>query len=124
MLNHFCHVELQTTNMAKAAEFYRTLFHWRIEQSIPGQGYWMIWAEDGRDLGSLKKVDKIDNTGTLVYVHVEHIDETIRRSAKLGGTAVKWCTPLENPEWGSIGILQTEDGYQLGLWSKEGQTPK
>ncbi len=119
MLNHFCHVELQTTNLPKAATFYLSVFGWRVEQSKPGLGYWMIWTKEGHDLGSLKPVDKIVNTDALNYVYVEHIDETIRKSAKNGGTAVMWRTQLDQPEWGSIGVLQTEDGFKLGLWSKE-----
>lgn len=119
MLNHFCHVELQAINLPKAAQFYSDLFGWTVEQSKPGLGYWMIWTKEGHDVGSVKQVDKIENTIALNYVHVEHIDEIIRRSAKNGGKAIMWRTQLQDPAWGSIGVLETEDGFRLGLWSKE-----
>jgi hypothetical protein len=119
MENHFCHVELQTTNPAKASDLYLELFGWKVEQSQPGLGYWMIKTKNGHDIGSVKRVEKIVNTDAINYVHVEEIDATIRHSAKFGAKAIMWKTPLENPEWGNIGMFETEDGFRIGLWSKE-----
>ena len=119
MLNHFCHVELQALNLPKAAAFYSSIFGWIIEQSKPGLGYWMIKTKDGHEIGSVKQMDKITNSGAMAYVHVENIDSTIRHSAKNGGKALMWRAQLEEPAWGSLGVLETEEGYKIGLWSKE-----
>ena len=119
MLNHFCHVELQTLNLPKAAEFYSDLFGWKVEQSQPGLGYWMITTKEGHAIGSIKKVSAIVNTEALNYVHVDDMDALIRRSGRLGGKGVMWKTQLEKPEWGCIGVLETEEGFRLGLWSKD-----
>ena len=120
MLYHFCHVELQALNLPKAAALYADLFGWIVEQSKPGLGYWMIKTKSGIDIGSVKQMDKITNSGALAYVQVEYVDAVIKRAAKHGGKAFMWKTMLADPAWGNIGVLETEEGFRLGLWSKEG----
>jgi hypothetical protein len=122
MLNHFCHVELQTTEPEKAAELYKLLFGWKVERSLPGLDYWMIKTREGHDVGSVKVVAKIQNTGALNYVHVQGIDSTFRKGETLGAKVKQSRRPLANPEWGCVGVLETADGFLLGLWSKEGCT--
>ena len=42
MANPFCHVELASTDIAKAKTFYSTLFDWKISDSDMGGG--MIYS--------------------------------------------------------------------------------
>jgi predicted enzyme related to lactoylglutathione lyase len=41
MANPFVHVELMTTDVAKAKKFYTGLFDWKLEE-IPGMDYTII----------------------------------------------------------------------------------
>jgi hypothetical protein len=41
MANPFVHVELQSNDLARAMEFYRNLFGWKLEDA-PGMEYTMI----------------------------------------------------------------------------------
>src|SRR5215470_5429225 len=49
MANPFVHVELQTTDLKKARDFYSKLFDWKLEDSqVPGFGtYTMIGVGEG-----------------------------------------------------------------------------
>jgi predicted enzyme related to lactoylglutathione lyase len=46
MANPFVHVELQTTDVEKAKDFYNRLFDWQLED-IPGMEYTMIKVDEG-----------------------------------------------------------------------------
>lgn len=46
MANSFIHVELLTTDLAKAKDFYKRLFDWQLED-IPGMDYTIIKVEEG-----------------------------------------------------------------------------
>ena len=53
MSNPFCHVELNTTDVAKAKTFYSKLFDWKLEE-MPGGDYTMIRVGEGTGGGMMK----------------------------------------------------------------------
>src|SRR5258708_19386173 len=56
MPNPFCHVELNTTDLPKAKDFYKKLFDWKLEDmDSPGGGYTMIRVGEGTGGGMMKK---------------------------------------------------------------------
>ena len=52
MANPFVHVELMTTDVVKAKEFYSGLFDWKLED-IPGMDYTMINVGEGTGGGMM-----------------------------------------------------------------------
>lgn len=55
MANPFVHVELMTTDVAKAKDFYGKLFDWKLED-IPGMDYTIINVGEGTGGGMMKTV--------------------------------------------------------------------
>src|SRR5439155_27137808 len=53
--NPFCHVDLNTTDVKKAKDFYSKLFDWKLEDMpSPGGDYTMISVGEGTDGGMMK----------------------------------------------------------------------
>ena len=53
MPNPFCHVELNTTDLKKAKDFYSQLFNWKLED-MPDGSYTMIRVGEGTGGGMMK----------------------------------------------------------------------
>ena len=51
--NPFCHVELNTTDLPKAKDFYKKLFDWKLED-MPDGSYTMIRVGEGTGGGMMK----------------------------------------------------------------------
>jgi predicted enzyme related to lactoylglutathione lyase len=117
-MNGFCHVELPSLDLEKATVFYSSLFGWQMFP-IPGGEYVVFNVGDKAVGGGVQKVDKIVNTPKVLnYVEVEDIEACLTKAKGLGAKIVQQKQPLGDASWGYTGILETSDGYRLGLWSK------
>jgi len=117
-MNGFCHIELPTTDLDRASRFYSELFGWSFSP-IPGLEYQIFNAPGGAIGGGVQKVQKVPaNPGYHSYVEVEDIDAVLKKAESLGGKIVQPKQPLPDASWGATGVLETEDGFQLGLWAK------
>ena len=114
MTNHFCHIEISSTDLKGAEEFYGKLFSWKIKPAEDFPGYSVF--ETGKDPGGgLQKVDKVNpGEGVLVYVQVDDVDATLSKAKELGGTIVKEKTEI--PQIGWFGLLKDLDGNPLGVF--------
>ncbi|MCB9367248.1 MAG: VOC family protein [Calditrichaeota bacterium] len=115
-MHSFCHIELVTTNLAQAAEFYTKLFGWTCAPMM--EGYWMIDLGDPDGVsGGLVLADTIVDNGGQNYVEVGDIDATLSKANSLGAKTVQEKRPL--PEnMGFIAMIELQDGYKLGLFSR------
>jgi uncharacterized protein len=117
-MNGFCHIELPTLDPEKATAFYSSLFGWQMFP-LPGGEYVVFNAGERAVGGGIQKVDKIVNTPKVLnYVEVEDIESCLTKAKSLGAKIIQPKKPLPDASWGCSGILETSDGYQLGLWSK------
>ena len=73
MANPFVHVELNTTDPAKAKDFYGKLFAWKLEdmQMGPDLTYTMIDPGEGTGGGLLKQLAPGAPSAWLAYVDVD-----------------------------------------------------
>jgi predicted enzyme related to lactoylglutathione lyase len=123
MANPFVHVELQTKDIAKAKNFYGSLFGWKLED-IPlpdGQGtYTMINVGEGTGGGMYANSDPKVPPHWLAYVGVDDIEEMTAKAKELGATVVQDVMEVSDYGWMSVFIDPT--GAALALWkSKEKQ---
>ena len=116
MANPFVHVELNTTDVAKAKAFYSGLFDWQLEDMAMGPSgtYTMIRPGDGTGGGILKHPMPGAPSSWLAYVQVDDIAAATRKAKALGATIVKDVT--EVPEAGWLSIIIDPTGATLGLW--------
>ena len=116
MDNPFCHVELASTDVAKAKTFYSTLFNWKITDSDMGGGmvYSTFKAEGGPGGGMMQHPVPGAPSAWLPYVLVDDIKAATEKASSLGATVMRDTQEVPNMGWFSIIIDPA--GAALGLW--------
>ena len=113
MANPFVHVELATTDVAKAKAFYSSLFDWKLED-IPGMDYTFINVSDGTGGGIMKTVQPDSPSCWMAYVLVDDVAVATEKARNLGATICKDVTEIPGKGWFSIFTDPT--GATLALW--------
>jgi predicted enzyme related to lactoylglutathione lyase len=113
MPNPFCHVELNTTDVQKAKEFYGKLFSWKLED-MPGGEYTMIGVGEGTGGGMMKNPIPGAPSFWLTYVLVDDIQAATKKAKSLGGTVMKDVTQI--PNYGEFSVIVDPTGAHFALW--------
>ncbi len=116
MANPFVHVELQTSDLKKARDFYGRLFDWKLEESgVPGFGsYTMIGVGEGTGGGMMASPAPGAPSYWVAYVNVDDIASSTRKARELGAKVVVDVTPVG--DMGKMSIIVDPTGATLGLW--------
>jgi uncharacterized protein len=115
--NPFCHVELNTTDVKKAKDFYTKLFDWKLEDvpaPTPDGAYTMIKVGEGTGGGLMKNPIPGAPSFWLSYVLVDDIDASTKKAKSLGATVMKDVTEVMCAGW--LSIITDPTGAPLGLW--------
>jgi uncharacterized protein len=110
--NPFCHVELNTTDLPKAKDFYKKLFDWKLED-MPGD-YTMIRVGEGTGGGMMKNPVPGAPSFWLAYVLVDNIQASTKKAESLGANVMKDVTEI--PEFGWFSVLADPTGAHFALW--------
>jgi len=111
--NPFCHVELNTTDLKKAKDFYSQLFNWKLED-MPDGSYTMIRVGEGTGGGMMKNPVPGAPSFWLSYVLVDDIQAATKKAKTLGGTVMREVTEI--PGYGSFSVLADPTGAHFALW--------
>jgi uncharacterized protein len=114
MANPFVHLELNTPDLAKAKEFYGSLFGWTFWDSQMGDsGIYSTFKPDKDPGGGITSMGP--NHGWLAYVGVDDINASTEKAKSLGATIhmgpveipnVGWMTVMADPTGCTIAIFQ------------------
>jgi hypothetical protein len=113
MANPFVHVELMTSDVAKAKEFYTGLFEWQLEE-IPGIEYTLIKVGEGTGGGMMKTVQPDSPSYWMAYVLVDDVAVATGKALTLGATICKEVTEI--PGYGWFSVITDPTGAPLALW--------
>jgi predicted enzyme related to lactoylglutathione lyase len=113
MPNPFCHVELNTTDVTKAKDFYSKLFDWKLED-MPDGNYTMIKVGEGTGGGMMKNPVPSAPSFWLAYVLVDDIQAATKKAKSLGATVMHDVTPVM--DYGEFSVLQDPTGAHFALW--------
>lgn len=117
MANPFVHVELQTHELAKAKNFYSSLFGWTL-QDVPAPegdaGYTMIDVGTGTGGGMFAAPDAAAPARWLAYVGVDDIAASTRKARELGATVLQDVT--EVGDYGRMSVIADPTGAVLAMW--------
>lgn len=113
MANPFVHVELNTTDPAKAKTFYGKLFDWKLEDT-PDGSYTMINVGKGTGGGIMKHPVTGAGSAWLTYVEVDDIGAATAKAKSLGASVMKDVTEVMGMGW--ISVIVDPTGAALGLW--------
>ena len=115
MGNPFVHVELNTTDVAKAKGFYGKLFDWKLEDvPMPDGVYTLIDVAKGTGGGLMKHPVPGAPSSWLAYVQVDDIGAATKKAQSLGATIKKDVTEVMGMGW--LSIIADPTGATLGLW--------
>jgi predicted enzyme related to lactoylglutathione lyase len=119
MANPFVHVELSSTDVGKAKQFYGQLFDWKMEDMpMPGgHAYTLIGVGDGTGGGMMQQMMPGAPSMWLAYVLVDDIKASTSKAQSLGARLVKEVTPVTDMGWFSI--IADPTGAMLGLWQSK-----
>jgi uncharacterized protein len=121
MANPFVHVELNTTDTAKAKAFYGKLFDWKMEDMDMGPAgtYTMINPGEGTGGGLWKNPLPGAPSLWLAYAIVDDVKAATAKAKSLGASVMKDVT--EVPSMGWYSIIADPTGAHLGLWQATGK---
>jgi predicted enzyme related to lactoylglutathione lyase len=116
MANPFVHVELQTTDLKKARDFYSKLFDWKLEDAqVPGFGtYTMIGVGEGTGGGMMASPQPGIPSFWLSYVDVSDVASATKKAKDLGAKVLVENQPVA--DMGKFSIITDPTGATLGLW--------
>ena len=116
MGNPFVHVELATSDVAKAKSFYQSLFDWQLSDIDMGGGmsYTMINVGEGTGGGMMKHPVPGAPSAWLAYALVDDVRAATAKAQSLGAKVMRDVT--EVPNAGSFSIIIDPTGAALGLW--------
>jgi predicted enzyme related to lactoylglutathione lyase len=116
--NAFVHVELNTTDVAKAKGFYGKLFEWTLEDTKMGENgdldYTMIRVGKCTGGGMMKQLIPGAGSAWLPYVEVSDIKVSTKKAQSLGAKVMKDVTEITDMGW--LSIIVDPAGAMLGLW--------
>ncbi len=123
---NFSWFELVTSDQNAAKEFYSKLFGWEISDNPMGPDMvYTTMKKDGKSVGALYGMDKAQLERGVpphwnVYISSDNADDTTKKSASLGGTAL--MEPFDVMEFGRMSMIQDPTGAVFGIWQSKQHT--
>ncbi len=107
------HIDIPVSDLAKAGEFYSTLFGWRIAE-VPGYEGYPMWQAPNRISGGGLAPREEGFTQPRSYVEVDSIDDTVALAAANGATVALSKRPISDTSWWAV--IVDPDGNHIGLY--------
>ena len=116
MANPFVHVELHTSDIKRAKEFYSKLFDWKLEDApMPGGGsYTLIQVGNGTGGGMTMNQAPGTPPHWLSYVGVDDVRASTKKAKDLGAKVV--VDVMEVGEYGTMSVIADPTGATLAMW--------
>lgn len=110
-----CWIDLQTSDVARGAEFYRSLFGWDRQDLGPEAGGYGFFLKNGKMVAG---VGPLMSEGAPIawstHVCVSSADESAAKARAAGGTVV--AEPMDVMAAGRMAFVIDPTGAAVGLW--------
>lgn len=116
-------IDLASSDLDRALEFYGAVFGWTFESAGPEYGGYVNAFIDGRPVAGLMANDPQWNApdGWTTYLHTADVRATIADASASGAVAcVEPAEPMEIKDKGWMGMLSDPAGAFFGLWQPAG----
>ena len=114
MSNPFCHVELMTSDVSGALEFYKGLFGWKINAAPGPMPYHFIDTGKEPEGGVMGLPEPGVPVTWMVYIQVDDLEASVSKVKELGGNVLKDI--MEIPDYGWMAVVSDPQGGVFGLW--------
>jgi uncharacterized protein len=117
MGNPFTYLQLHTSDLEKAKEFYSGLFDWKLDEApIPGGTYIEVLVGEGTGGGMMKVASPGTPSHWLPFIAVEEVQSFTQRAESLGAKVL--VTPTVVPGKGRYSVVLDPTGAAFALWQK------
>ena len=111
-----CWIDLTSSDVERAQDFYGAVFGWTFESAGPEYGGYINAAKDGRPVAGLManrpEFATPDNWAT--YFHTADINATVSAVTAAGGASC--MGPMEVPAKGYMSLVTDPSSASFGLW--------
>lgn len=113
-------IDLGTSDLDRAQDFYGKIFGWSFESAGPDYGGYVNATKDGRPVAGLMTNDPKWQMpdGWSTYLHTADAEDTLARAVSAGGTSLVGV--MEVPQQGWMAVLTDPSGAPFGLWQPTG----
>lgn len=122
-MSTFVHMELSTSDVKAAKQFYKALFGWKYkDMKMPEGVYTGIVTAEGQPIGGMQKNPMPEAPNNwLGYVGVASVKKTIAKVTKLGGTVL--VPETEVGGMGKLAIFTDPQGAAFAIWESAAPAP-
>jgi predicted enzyme related to lactoylglutathione lyase len=115
--------DITTSRLARSQEFYGRLFGWEFAP-VQGTDQAVEIVSRGESIGTLRVAEgTVSAFNGVVYVQVNDIEASCRRSRELGGTVAPGF-PFNLPDGkGAVALILDPAGHPVGLYSRTPLSP-
>jgi predicted enzyme related to lactoylglutathione lyase len=120
MANPFVHVELHTNDLARARQFYTSLFGWKLpDMPMPGNGGTYTMIDVGGGTGGGMMLNQAPGTPShwLTYVGVDDINASTKKARELGAKVI--VDVMEVGEFGWMSVITDPTGATVAMWKSK-----
>ncbi len=120
MANPFVHVELHTNDLARARQFYTSLFGWKLQDMpMPGNGGTYTMIDVGGGTGGGMMLNQAPGTPShwLAYVGVDDINASTKKARELGAKVI--VDVMEVGEFGWMSVISDPTGATVAMWKSK-----
>ena len=108
-------VDLGSSGLPKAKEFYGGLFGWNTPEGAPEAGGYSVCDIGGKTVAGLgPNMNPSAPPYWSTYVNVDSADDTVAKVESNGGTV--FVAPMDVLEAGRMAVFADPEGAVLGLW--------
>ena len=123
--NTVAHFEIYATDPDALAQFYTTLFDWKVE-TLPGMDYRVVQTVEteansnrpavagGINGGIARRPDGYRMNGAVNYITVDSIEDTVERARALGAQVTRDKQPVPGMGWFAMFI--DPQGNHFAVW--------
>lgn len=113
-------VDLTSSDLDRAQDFYGTLFGWTFESAGPEYGGYLNAVKDGHPVAGLMAGNPQAGVrdGWTTYFHTADINATVAELTTSGGALC--VAPMEVPAQGFLSMATDPSGAAFGLWQPLG----
>jgi predicted enzyme related to lactoylglutathione lyase len=114
MGNPFWHIELITSDVGKAKDFYGKVFDWKLNDAPGPMPYTLIDTGEKPGGGMMALPEPNVPVAWMVYVKVDDVAKTVENVKEFGGQIFKDKTEVPGIGW--FAVIGDPQGAALGVW--------
>jgi uncharacterized protein len=114
----FCWVDLGTTDVAGARNFYGELFGWEFVDQPADEGTYTLCRLQGQDVVGIHEHREDEGTGWSSSISVDDLEQATSRARELGAAVL--AEPFDVPGAGRSSVLRDPAGAVVSLWQAGG----